>query len=374
MATYITYLDPKDIEKIEIYVDNFKHSASSLRSYLGCDYVINGGLFSWSTLKSVQKLKVNGVIKSTDQWNYVAPTWNTPLDFAFRSIDAKFNVAEKNAITCSTLKFNGTVSWTAINNAQNDKGIGYAARRTCIGMKDGKIALLLSTTGYRPKALYEYLEKQGWDSILMLDGGGSTQGYIGSGKSVASSDSRKVHNFICIWMKKSNSNGGGSTTNPSYEYGKNPYPVPTRALQYGMTGNDVKWMQYQLNVHGIATSVVGSFGPGTLSSVKTFQSKKGLTVDGSCGPATQTALKQKPFSSGSTTTNPYPVPTRALQYGMTGDDVKWMQYQLVSKGYQVNIDGSFGPASLNAIKQFQKDHGLSVDGSCGPATQAELKK
>lgn len=378
MATYISYIDPNDIKKISIYVDNFRHSAASLRKYLGCDYVINGGLFKWSTGKSVQKLKVDGVIRSTDQWGYVAPTWNGPADFAFRRIDSGFNVSEKNAITCSTLKFNGTVSWVAINGAQNDPALGYAARRTCIGMKDGKIALFLSTTGYRPKALYEYLEKQGWDSILMLDGGGSTQGYIGPGKAVTSSDGRTVHNFICIWLKKDTEGGDNSSVTPppdgGYEWGKNPYPVPKRALQYGMTGNDVRWMQYQLNVHSVKTDVDGSFGPAARNSVRVFQFKHKLTVDGSCGPATQNALKQRPGSVPPPSGNPYPEPKRALQYRMTGSDVKWMQYQLNEKGYKVAIDGSFGPASLNAVKQFQGDNSLAVDGSCGPATQAALKR
>lgn len=73
--------------------------------------------------------------------------------------------------------------------------------------------------------------------------------------------------------------------------------------------------------------------------------------------------------------NDYPYPTRDLFFTspvQTGDDVKWVQSVLSKIGYSVAIDGSYGPSTRDAIKAFQRDHGLSVDGSCGPATRAKL--
>jgi len=58
---------------------------------------------------------------------------------------------------------------------------------------------------------------------------------------------------------------------------------------------------------------------------------------------------------------------RALRQGMTGNDVRWLQYKL-----NITADGSFGPATLNAVKAYQKSKGLAVDGSVGPATQKSL--
>ena len=74
-------------------------------------------------------------------------------------------------------------------------------------------------------------------------------------------------------------------------------------------------------------------------------------------------------------TNPYPVPTRTIKYipgqpTMTGEDVKWVQWVLVQAGYNIEIDGKFGPASAAALKAYQAAHGLEVDGKCGPATRA----
>lgn len=72
--------------------------------------------------------------------------------------------------------------------------------------------------------------------------------------------------------------------------------------------------------------------------------------------------------------NPYPVPTRTIKYTgkptQKGDDVRWVQWELVEAGYDIEIDGSFGPASDRALRAYQAQHELTVDGKCGPATRA----
>lgn len=66
---------------------------------------------------------------------------------------------------------------------------------------------------------------------------------------------------------------------------------------------------------------------------------------------------------------------RTLRHGMEGEDVKLVQEFLKARGYYTGpIDGKFGPGQgfLNAVKAFQKDHGLTVDGIIGPATRARI--
>lgn len=71
----------------------------------------------------------------------------------------------------------------------------------------------------------------------------------------------------------------------------NPYKVPTIALKYGSTNREaVKWLQWELNQHGYACDIDGSFGPATDRLVRKFQKDRGLVVDGSVGPATRAAL------------------------------------------------------------------------------------
>ena len=67
--------------------------------------------------------------------------------------------------------------------------------------------------------------------------------------------------------------------------------IPSRNLYYNsssiMTGNDVRWLQKCLNILGVSCSIDGSYGPGTATAVKSFQSTYGLEADGKAGPATR---------------------------------------------------------------------------------------
>lgn len=92
--------------------------------------------------------------------------------------------------------------------------------------------------------------------------------------------------------------------------------------------------------------------------------------------ALEIALNNVSEPTVSTNPDDYTVPTRDIYYSstsvMTGDDVKWIQAVLVQLGYDISIDGSYGPATKAVVEQFQTDYGLTVDGSSGPATRAKL--
>jgi peptidoglycan hydrolase-like protein with peptidoglycan-binding domain len=58
-----------------------------------------------------------------------------------------------------------------------------------------------------------------------------------------------------------------------------------------------------------------------------------------------------------------------------GPAVKDMQKKLTAAGYDPGTaDGQFGPQTLAAVQQFQKDKGLKVDGIAGPETLGELNQ
>lgn len=64
-----------------------------------------------------------------------------------------------------------------------------------------------------------------------------------------------------------------------------------------------------------------------------------------------------------------------LKKGATGVDVETLQKMLIAKGYscgESGADGSFGNATLQAVKRFQNDSGLEADGEVGPLTWGKL--
>lgn len=69
------------------------------------------------------------------------------------------------------------------------------------------------------------------------------------------------------------------------------------------------------------------------------------------------------------TTTKYPISgyMELCQYGDIGKYVKILQSIL-----GIEVDGSFGPATLEAVKNFQRKNNLEIDGSVGPATWQKL--
>lgn len=127
----------------------------------------------------------------------------------------------------------------------------------------------------------------------------------------------------------------------------NSWPV----LKSGATGTQVTSLQHLLTGRGASTSADGSYGSLTVAAVKKYQSAHGLTADGVTGAATWTSL---------TSVNVRP--------GDSGSLVKAVQVQLRRNGYSLTVDGSFGSATSSAVKSFQQTKGLTVDGVVGPNT------
>lgn len=61
-----------------------------------------------------------------------------------------------------------------------------------------------------------------------------------------------------------------------------------------------------------------------------------------------------------------------LRLGSKGARVRELQHLLMRGGYALKVDGDFGPATHDAVRQFQQDAGLEVDGVAGPETIRQL--
>jgi len=56
----------------------------------------------------------------------------------------------------------------------------------------------------------------------------------------------------------------------------------------------------------------------------------------------------------------------------SGPAVRQLQQRLKALGYDIAVDGVFGPGTAAAVTKFQSARGLAADGIVGPATQAAL--
>ena len=129
-------------------------------------------------------------------------------------------------------------------------------------------------------------------------------------------------------------------------------------------------------------NIDGYFGSQTYRAVRNFQSRNRLTVTGVADPYTQQVLyssSAKAYSgsssSGSSSSSGTSVGYRLLYWGCRGDTVKKLQQALIDAGYKSlvrSVDGIFGQWTYDAVRAYQKDHGLAVDGIAGKNTQNAL--
>jgi len=57
-----------------------------------------------------------------------------------------------------------------------------------------------------------------------------------------------------------------------------------------------------------------------------------------------------------------------LSYGSSGDEVIKAQEALVAMGYDLTVDGHYGPETQAKVEECQRQNGLTVDGVIGPET------
>jgi peptidoglycan hydrolase-like protein with peptidoglycan-binding domain len=188
-----------------------------------------------------------------------------------------------------------------------------------------------------------------------------------------------------------------------------------RTLRQGMSGNDVRTLQADLTKAGFTTPALGVFGPITARSVRGFERKYHLAVNGvasaavvrrlllaiSSGtgatnaaadsggtglststPKSKTKSKKKATPTTTATTadptsvlsdNPVLTPVvqdggsehlgeRALKLGMKGHDVRVLQSYLTLAGFSTDVDGDFGPTTETNVVNFEQANGLTADG------------
>ena len=147
-------------------------------------------------------------------------------------------------------------------------------------------------------------------------------------------------------------------------------------LKKGDSGEAVKTLQRRLKELGYYTNYIdGDYGSQTVTAVKAFQKRNGLTDDGVAGPATLSKLNS---SSAIGAKDPIeeeekPEDDGSLKKGSKGEAVEKLQQRLKNLGYYTpGVDGSYGDRTVSAVKAFQKNNGLEQDGVAGKDTLDKL--
>ena len=142
-------------------------------------------------------------------------------------------------------------------------------------------------------------------------------------------------------------------------------------LSRGNSGDKVKQMQNRLISLGyLDGKASGRVDATTEAAIIAFQRRNNLDADGVAGPST---LEKMYSSSARKASSAVGVIGVTLKKGDEGDAVRTLQHRLKELGYlSGTVDGSYGTATEQAVKEFQRANGISADGKAGSSTLNKL--
>lgn len=196
MANHAAVTIPlENIQRVQLYINSPRKSIAQIKAATGADYILNGTLYNLKTGVVNCHLKVDGAVIAKPDYTVDGYGWNEGSDISMMALPSP----SKNYIACTPLIVNGTKE----EPLTYDAGQGGSRGRSALGMKSGRLALYCTKDGSSaartPEELRDDLFAAGWDSAIMLDGGGSSQCDF-AGEKITSS--RKVQHLILVYLKK----------------------------------------------------------------------------------------------------------------------------------------------------------------------------
>lgn len=184
------------IDRIRLYINTARKSLAAIRAETGAEYLLNGTLYDMASLLPVCHLKADREVLCRPAYSVAGYAWDQGADIAMMTLP---EAARRNYIACTPLVVDGK----KVEALTYDPGQGGKRGRSAMGIKDGRLALYCTRDGgtmvRTPEQLRDDLLDAGWESAIMLDGGGSSQCDF-AGQRVESS--RAVHDVILVYLKK----------------------------------------------------------------------------------------------------------------------------------------------------------------------------
>ncbi len=196
MSTRAGTVPLSDLQFLKIYFNRkrLRSTPANLRKMLaetGGDAICNGSIFLRDQTPACH-LKADGRVYKAPDYRAWAVSWNTPADFGVKTVPN----GDANYMECVHL----IISGKKISPVTCGADMRYRAPRTAIGTKGGRYAYYVSRERHTPEQLRDLLAASGWDSAIMMDGGGSTcfmdaagEGFTGDGRVIP---------FFLVWKLK----------------------------------------------------------------------------------------------------------------------------------------------------------------------------
>ena len=214
MSKIITYVPLSSVERIELRVTNCRKTLSQVKAETKAHYVLNGGMWNPDGTPC-PLLKVGGAMLSGTPWRPMGYAWDKGPDIHMTS---GYGGAANFIAVTALISSGKPVDKPSYGSAQGGK-----RGRSAIGLRGGSLALYCSGDGTgdaaTPETLRDELAGLGWASAVMLDGGGSSQCDFGGERITAS---RKVHNWICVYLKQAEQTPPEEEDKPMSKYTVTP--------------------------------------------------------------------------------------------------------------------------------------------------------
>ncbi len=292
------------------------------------------------------------------------------LGYLKGSADGKFGVAteaaviafqQNNGLTADGKAGTSTLSKLYSGDAKRSGGSAAPIEAESLGGRDtsgisstGYVTLEEGSSGDQVRNLQKRLKELGYYR-------GNVDGSFGEGTTAA----------VMAFQLRNNLTVDGKVGPATQRalYGSRS-AISYSALRPGENGQPVKNLQYTLYELGYYDGAIdGKYGQTTEDAVRAFQIQNKLTpVDGVAGSATLARM----YSSDAITATAAQVDYETVRPGERGEIVVEIQDCLMQMEYLDEITGVYDDDTVDAVKRFQRDHGLTADGVCGEKTLVML--
>ena len=266
--------------------------------------------------------------------------------------------ADGKAGTATQSKLYSGTANRASGNAVKISGNNVSGRDTQGIASTGYETLEYGSTGDAVKKLQNRLDSLGYSP-------GYTDGKFGASTEAAVM-AFQANNGLTVDGK------AGPATQRALYGSSGSSAVGYSTLWPGTESTAVRNMQYTLYELGYYDGAIdGKYGDTTSDSVRAFQIENGIKpVDGVAGSKTLSKLYSSSAVPASAPSDLYDT----VQYGDRGEMVLQVQDILrYTFGYtSVSLNSYYDTATMEAVRDFQANHGLTPDGICGSKTLSVL--